>query len=345
MDPWYEENLVCPVDHFPLRHSNSALTCSEGHDFLVVDGVPVMLLNDVDPTLRVATASLRRATEDNNIVDKRAPRLYLESLGISEDEKKGVVWLQNQEMTKIDPVVLFIIAATNGITFKHLIGKLDEYPIPELRLQEAKDKRFLDLGCNWGRWSIAASQKGYSAVGIDPSLGAIMAARRTAEEFGLPIKYLVGDARYLPFKDVSFDVVFSYSVLQHFSKENVKITLKSAKRVLTKGGVSYIQMPNFMGIRCLQHQIKRRFRDARNFEVRYWSIPELKEIFEKTIGKTEVSIDCFFGLGLQESDMRFMPYKLKALVMLSELLRNMGNVLGFLKYVSDSVYVISEKRS
>ena len=36
----------------------------------------------------------------------------------------------------------------------------------------------LDIGCSWGRWSLAAARKGYSVVGIDPSLGAVMAARR-----------------------------------------------------------------------------------------------------------------------------------------------------------------------
>ena len=37
--------------------------------------------------------------------------------------------------------------------------------------------RLLDIGCSWGRWSLAAAARGYDAVGIDPSLGAIMAAR------------------------------------------------------------------------------------------------------------------------------------------------------------------------
>jgi ubiquinone/menaquinone biosynthesis C-methylase UbiE len=55
---------------------------------------------------------------------------------------------------------------------------------------------------------------------------------------------VVGDARFLPFADNSFNTVFSYSVFQHFSKENTKISLDEAARVLKKNGKSLIQMPN-----------------------------------------------------------------------------------------------------
>ena len=66
-----------------------------------------------------------------------------------------------------------------------------------------------------GRWSIAAARKGFSVVGIDPSLGAVMAARRIAKELNLDIKYLVADGRFLPFRERQFKVAYSYSVLQH----------------------------------------------------------------------------------------------------------------------------------
>ena len=46
---------------------------------------------------------------------------------------------------------------------------------------------------------MSAAKKGYRAVGIDPSLGAVMAARRVARQLGLEIKCIVGDARFLPF--------------------------------------------------------------------------------------------------------------------------------------------------
>lgn len=338
--PWYTENLVCPVDRLPLEYSNGDLISSAGRKYPVVDGIPVMLLNEVEQTIGVATATLKRAKGDD-VADKRAQHLHLESLGITEAEKSKLVELAKRADLKIDPVVAYMLLATSGYSYKHLLGNLDSYPIPVLRLPEANDKTFLDLGCNWGRWCIAAARKGYHVVGIDPSLGAILAARRVAKQLGLSIQYLVADARHLPFRPSRFETVFSYSVLQHLSKDNVKRVLEEVARVLEPNGTSLIQMPNFLGVRCLQHQAMRGFREARNFEVRYWSLPELRRTFADKIGETSVSVDCYFGLGLQKSDIDLMPPMLRFVIQLSETLRYLSERIGVLKYVADSVYLKS----
>jgi len=152
---------------------------------------------------------------------------------------------------------------------------------------------------------------------------------------------LVGDARYLPFQSNTFHTVFSYSVLQHLSRHDVGLVVSQAGRVLEPKGISLIQMPNFLGIRCLSHQLKRRFRKATGFEVRYWSVPALRKLFSKTIGSTDISVDCYFGLGLQSSDLEFMPAQLKLVIKTSELLRKASSFIPFLTYASDSVYVKS----
>ena len=342
MDSWYLSNLVCPRDHLELRQQNDNLFCSTGHAYPIVEGVPVMLLDDVKQTMALVEASLNRAKNKNGI-DDRMPNLYLESVGISEEEKAGVIKLALEGHSKIDPIVSYLIAATNGQMYKHLIGNLDSYPIPDLRLPMGNGQSFLDVGCSWGRWCIAAARKGYSVVGIDPSLGAIMAARRVSKSLGLQIKYIVADARYLPFVSGSFENIFSYSVLQHLSRENVGLVLSEVGRVLKPRGTSLIQMPTPFGLRSIYHQAKRRFREERDFEVRYWTIPALKRLFTTTIGKTEISVDCYFGLGLQMADSGFMPLKLKLVLAASELLRRTSRFAPLLKYVADSVYVKAVK--
>ena len=172
LDTWFRENLVCPRDHQGLNCGEDMLFCASDHRYPVVEGVPIMLIDDVDQTIGVATASLRRA-HGKESPDRQPAQFHLESLGISEAEKKGILELQERGDCEIDPVVAFLIGATSGYSYKHLIGRLQTYPIPELRLSDGRGKAFLDLGCNWGRWSIAAARKGYSVVGIDPSLGAI----------------------------------------------------------------------------------------------------------------------------------------------------------------------------
>jgi SAM-dependent methyltransferase len=297
-----------------------------------------MLLDNVEQTIGVARASLNRTLTSSNRNEKLA-HFHLESLGISEEEKAGVIELALQGDAKVDPAVAYLIAATNGIMYKHLIGKLDSYPIPDLRLPNGHGETFLDIGCNWGRWCLAAARKNYNAIGIDPSLGAVMAARRVAQSLGLSAKYIVGDARYLPFPSAKFDTVFSYSVLQHFSREDVKITLSGIGRVLKPSGISLIQMPTIFGVRCLYHQIKRRFREARDFEVRYWSLSALKHLFTSAVGKTEFSVDCYFGIGLQKADWKFMTPKLKLVLLTSEMLRGASQAIPVLKHIADSVYI------
>ena len=335
-------NLVCPREHLKLNQAGDALVCPRGHRYPVVDGVPVMLLDDARQTMEIADASFKRA-KGRIKGDGRAPHLYLESLGISEEEKEGIIELSLRNKSGIDPVVVYVIGATNGIMYKRLIGRLDSYPIPELCLPEGNGQTFLDIGCNWGRWCIAAQRKGYAAVGIDPSLGAIMAARRVSQQLELPIKYLAADARYLPFAKNSFRNIFSYSVLQHLGKEDVGMVLSEIARVLMPQGTSLIQMPNIFGLRCIYHQARRRFREAVEFEVRYWGIPSLRKMFSGGIGKTEISVDGYFGLGLQRADARLMSSTQKFILAASELLKIISKFLPFIIYIADSVYVRSTR--
>ncbi len=342
MDSWYLENLVCPLDRTPLEFNCGEMVSKNGRRYPVVDGVPVMLLEDKEQTIGVACSSIARA-QSESAADGRATHLYLESLGISDTEKKILIDLEKNGGGDLDPVVSLIIGATSGYSYKHLIGGVTEYPIPELRLPDSNGASLIDLGCNWGRWCVAAALKGYSVTGIDPSLGAVMAARRVAQQLNLPIKYVVADARYLPFKDAYFSTVFSYSVLQHLSKANVETVLSDAERVLVPGGNSLIQMPNWLGVRSLYHQARRRFREAVGFEVRYWSIPELKRTFEEKLGPSSVSVDCYFGLGLQRSDKHLMPATVQIAIEVSERLRWVSRKIGAIKYLADSVYISSVK--
>ncbi len=341
LDNQLSQMLVCPRTHSPLTANKDFLTSDSGMKYFIVDDTPVMLLSDVKQTMGPIENSVSRAQGWGG--DTRAPELYLESLGLVDTEKNGIVELYKSGNCKIDPVVAFLVGAINGIMYKHLIGKLSEYPIPELPLTPSKGAAFLDVGCNWGRWCISAQRLGYAPTGIGPSLGAIMAAKKVARQSKLPIQYVVGDARYLPFKENSFDVVFSYSVLQHMSYENAEKVLSEINRVLKPGGHCVIQMPNKWGARCMYHQIRRRFREARDFEVRYWSVGDLRNRFVKAIGKTRLSVDCFFGLGLQKTDIPLMPASKRLLIRFSELLKQMSKKLPFLIYTADRVFVESRK--
>ena len=324
----------------PLSEVGASLRCGVGHQYPVIDDVPVLLDNGPQ-TLWVAEHSLNHAQHQAAYAENDP--CHLDTLGISEDEKVGIKELLSKTDTCIDPVVSFLVGATNGIAYKHLIGKLQEYPIPELRVPPANGQVLLDVGCSWGRWCIAAARSGYRPIGIDPSLGAILAAKRVAAQLGLDIKFVVGDARFLPFRKGSMDVVFSYSVLQHFSRDDAVSAIKEIGRALHVNGRSIIQMPTILGTRCIYHLARRRFREARDFEVRYWSVPALRQVFTQHVGRTTFSVDCFFGIGLQAADLQLMPPSHRAVIRLSELLRETSEVMPWLCYLADSVYVESTK--
>jgi SAM-dependent methyltransferase/uncharacterized protein YbaR (Trm112 family) len=336
VDPSLLDRLVCPRHGTRLSEAGAMLVCEAGHQYPVIEDVPV-LLEEGPQTMQQAERSLRQ------VVGGADPdRYYLDTVGISDEERAQL----RQGLGKsngIDPVVSYLVSATNGMAYQHLIGNLQEYPIPELRLPPGNGRVLLDIGCSWGRWSMAAARLGYKPIGIDPSLGAVLAARRVAAQLGLKALFLVGDARFLPFGDDSLDVVFSYSVIQHFSREDAGKAIKEIGRVLRMNGRSLIQMPTLLGLRCIYHQARRRFREPHNFDVRYWSIPALRKLFTESVGLTRFAVDCFFGIGLQASDLRLMPATHRAAIHTSELLRKTSRVLPWLCYAADSVYVESTK--
>jgi len=61
--------------------------------------------------------------------------------------------------------------------------------------------------------------------------------------------------------------------------------VKEIGRVIKSGGHTLVQMPNILDARCLYHQARRKFREARGFEVRYWSIPSLRSSFPLTLAQ------------------------------------------------------------
>jgi SAM-dependent methyltransferase/uncharacterized protein YbaR (Trm112 family) len=346
MDKWLLANLVCPREHGSLSVLGSKLICPAGHAYPVIKGVPVMILDDVEQTVTAGSASselAQLACQESE--QKYQEDYFLDTLWISAENLAGLKRaIETAQFGEVDPVVRYLVSHTCGKLYRPLVGRLSTYPIPELRLPEGRGELLLDLGCSWGRWSVAASRKGYQPIGVDPSLGAVLAARRVCNQIGAQGIFVAADARYLPFRSGLFDVVFSYSVLQHFSKDDVKIALREAARVLKEEGTSLIQMANALGLRSLQLQMRRRFREGRGFEVRYWTLPELRRTFSQLLGPSSVSAEAYGGLGIQRSDIRMLTPARRMLVHCSELLRKLSTHLPWMRYFADSLYVRSIRR-
>jgi len=333
MDEWLKRYLVCPQDKRPLSLTGDKLICPENHRYLVIDGVPVMLFDDGSPTHDYIGHSLEKVAR------------------IEAGEKiEDVVDLTENSAGEIDEFVKKELPYTCGNLYFSIQDKLARYPFPDLRLPDGAGKRFIDVGCNWGRWTIPAEQKGYRAVGIDPSLNAILAARRIARQNGVEPLFVVGDARFLPFAEGCFDVAFSFGVLQHLNKTSAKMSLGEMSRVVKSEGSIVVQMANKYGIRCLYHQARAGLREAREgVDCFYWTPAELVGTFTEHFGETNVSADCFFGLNIQKTDIDLMPFGHRMVIRSSEFLRGMSGKFKPLVKFADSLYLTSinkkEKRS
>ena len=237
---------------------------------------------------------------------------------------------------EIDSWVERSIVKTHGNLYRG--RSLDRYPIPVFPLGPGEGRSLLDIGCNWGRWTIAAAQAGYRVTGVDPSEKAIAAATRVAAQLGVEAAFTAGDARQLPFGDDSFDAVFSYSVLQHLSKADVRIAAAEIGRVLRPRGTALIEMPNARGLLNLARQAGRRFSEGTGFDVRYWTLAELRETFGQ-IGEVELSADGFLTLNPQPTDLDLLRRRHRSVVRVSEALRRASRKAPVLVRVADSVNV------
>jgi SAM-dependent methyltransferase len=111
--------------------------------------------------------------------------------------------------------------------------------LPDLRKQavlktdlwdEARNTRIL-------RWAAA---EGAIAFGIDIAAPTARAARA---EFGdIALHATVADVRHVPFRDGSFDAVYSMGTIEHFPESDQAV--RELLRVLRPGGIALIGVPN-----------------------------------------------------------------------------------------------------
>jgi SAM-dependent methyltransferase len=309
--------LRCPAHGAALRHHGEALVCAHGDRYRVVDGIPLLLR----PEVRQTRPHLVRRTLE-----------YQATHGAEADAARPAAG--------IDAFVQHEVGGTGGYMYHALVGRLASYPIPALRMRPQRPGALLlDVGCGWGRWSVAAARAGFQPVGIDPSIEAVKAAGRIARQLGVEAHFLVADARYLPFASDVFDDVFSYSVWQHFEKSDTVLAMQATARVLRADGRACIQMGNTFGLRSLYHQARRGFRPARGFDVRYWRPAELRDAFARHIGPTDLSVDGYFSLNPQPADRHLMPRRYRWVVNASEAVRRASRRVKWLRHMADSVYV------
>lgn len=96
----------------------------------------------------------------------------------------------------------------------------------------------LDLGCGEGKFSSTIFSRGRVDIGLDISKDDVSKAKKSTTYKGV----IVGDARALPFRNESFNVVFSNSVVEHIL--GIDKVLAETSRVLKKDGMFIFTVPS-----------------------------------------------------------------------------------------------------
>jgi SAM-dependent methyltransferase/uncharacterized protein YbaR (Trm112 family) len=247
----------------------------------------------------------------------------------------------------IHPYVQQMVAGTNGNTYLGVVNRLRSYPIPHLPGPRVSGGLFLDIGCGWGRWMVAAAQRGFVPVGIDIKLEAARASRYVLSEFGLPGFTVVADLRTLPFSSGIFDFVWSFSVIQHVHREWARLCVAEIARVLQPESECLLEFPTRSGL-WNRHQVARWSgddNDPSSWCVRYYHLEELRNLFLGTFGNFDYRVHCYFGTGIQSVDLFHVPWRYKPVILGSLALTQASRVFPLLRRIADSIYVSAQKRS
>lgn len=103
-------------------------------------------------------------------------------------------------------------------------------------------QRVLDIGCGTGSFLVLLKRhyQDVEAAGIDPDPKALRRAKMKVERAGVSVQLDEGFADELPYKDASFDYVFSSFMFHHLEQQDREETLREAIRVLKPGGAFYL---------------------------------------------------------------------------------------------------------
>lgn len=106
--------------------------------------------------------------------------------------------------------------------------------------------RVLGAGCGTGRIEAWLAAEGAEVVCLDHLLEALQVSQIHAQRMHCTEHFVIGDLERMPFRDKTFNFIYSGGVLEHF--ENPRTALQEYLRVSKPNGVIIVSVPNLIGI-------------------------------------------------------------------------------------------------
>jgi SAM-dependent methyltransferase len=107
----------------------------------------------------------------------------------------------------------------------------------------------LDLPCGFGRIANRLAARGSRVTGLDASPLYLQRARQDAAGLGVPVEYVAGDMRHLPWTDRFDRIVIWYISFGYFDDEANRRVLAGCRQALRPGGrllIDHWNLPNVL---------------------------------------------------------------------------------------------------
>jgi SAM-dependent methyltransferase len=101
-------------------------------------------------------------------------------------------------------------------------------------------KKVLEVGCGAGTDFLQFVRAGAHAIGVDLTETAVLTTKRRLELYNVAAPLVQGDAECLPFRDRTFDFIYSWGVLHHTPRTDQAV--REIHRLLKPGGKACVML-------------------------------------------------------------------------------------------------------
>jgi ubiquinone/menaquinone biosynthesis C-methylase UbiE len=138
-------------------------------------------------------------------------------------------------------------------------------------------EKVLDIGTGTANYIVELAEMGLESTGLDIGFKMLLRARKKSWKKGLGLKLVAADSGHLPFPDGYFDLVLSITAFEFFP--HPVRSVQEMIRVCRPGGRIVVGVLNKWSVWAARRRLLSWFRETIFTQCRFYSYPEMKELF------------------------------------------------------------------